>query len=564
MEKSPNINTNNGSQSLQQGVAGASIRVSTQRQEDEETEQVQIAEIKARAKQDGNILPEENIFMDLAWSGAVLARPGLDAMRKAAADGKFTVLYTYDRGRIARKYAYQEIVIEELTDLGIRFVPLHDKEIETEEDRLFQGMQGLFAEWERTKIAERFRIAKQRRAEAGRLINGHALYGYRIDRIPGKSGERKDEIRNYVVNEEEAKVIKMVHHWFLDEDIGQREIIRRLFRQGILSPKGKVRWVKESVYRILSCETYATGKIYFNKNKAIVPKNPRSNKKYKRFKKSSRELKPRSEWIAYSVPTIISEATYQKIKEKLEHNKRYAKKNKKNNYLLSGLVWCECGCKRVGDPGGNGNLYYRCADRIYKFPVASECLSPGINAQSLEARLWSETIKYIANPTTLRNYADQWLKGQIHRDYLAEAEILDLEKKIAKINEEESRYIKAFGEQITTPDQFKASMKETARYKKLHQERINELKKGSKHSGSVSDKQINALCKEAQDALQSLDLADRKKLMQELIDKIIVKGRDRIEVWIHIATKNFHSLKEGLYVEGRNCWPPERGKIDVV
>ena len=68
----------------------------------------------------------------------------------------------------------------------------------------------------------------------------------------------------------------------------------------------------------------------------------------------------------------------------------------------------------------------------------------------------------------------------------------------------------------------------------------------------VSESQVNALCKEAHIALQSLDLADKKKLMQELIDKIVIRGKDKVEVWIHIPAKNFPSVKEGLYVEGRD------------
>ena len=157
-------------------IAALYARVSTANQEDEQTIDVQIAEVKERIKADGNILGDENIFLDNGWSGAILQRPALDNMRASAANKSFDVLYVFDRGRLARKYHYQAIVIEELEDKEIQFISLNDRSVENDDDRVMQGVQGLFAEWERTKIAERFRIGRLQRAKTGRLINRQALY----------------------------------------------------------------------------------------------------------------------------------------------------------------------------------------------------------------------------------------------------------------------------------------------------------------------------------------------------------------------------------------------------
>ena len=82
-------------------VAALYARVSTNRQEIQETIDSQLEEITTRIREDGLDLPEENVFQDDGWTGEMLVRPGLDAMRDAAAVGQFDTLYVYDKGRLS-------------------------------------------------------------------------------------------------------------------------------------------------------------------------------------------------------------------------------------------------------------------------------------------------------------------------------------------------------------------------------------------------------------------------------------------------------------------------------
>src|SRR5688500_14055467 len=87
--------------------AATYVRVSTGRQEKEETIDSQLDEIRAAVAAYGATLSEDNIFADDGWTGEILQRPALDEMRDAAAEGRFQVLFVYDRGRLSRQYAYQ-------------------------------------------------------------------------------------------------------------------------------------------------------------------------------------------------------------------------------------------------------------------------------------------------------------------------------------------------------------------------------------------------------------------------------------------------------------------------
>ena len=59
-------------------------------------------------------------FRDEGHSGARLDRPGLDALRDQAEAGVFEAVWCLSPDRLARAYAYQVLVIDELVRHGVR------------------------------------------------------------------------------------------------------------------------------------------------------------------------------------------------------------------------------------------------------------------------------------------------------------------------------------------------------------------------------------------------------------------------------------------------------------
>ena len=119
-------------------------------------------------------------FCDDGHSGARLDRPGLDALRDAAEAGLIERVWCLSPDRLARVYAYQVIVLDELARHGVsvRFTdapPLDDDP----QARLLTQVQGVIAEYERAKIAERYRRGKLFRSRAGEVLAWRIPYGYR-------------------------------------------------------------------------------------------------------------------------------------------------------------------------------------------------------------------------------------------------------------------------------------------------------------------------------------------------------------------------------------------------
>ncbi|MDQ3209846.1 MAG: recombinase family protein [Actinomycetota bacterium] len=85
--------------------------------------------------------------------------------------------------RLARVYAYQVIVLDELARHGVAVFFADAPAIDDDpQARLLTQVQGVIAEYERAKIAERYRRGKLWRARAGEVIYWKAPYGYR--RLP--------------------------------------------------------------------------------------------------------------------------------------------------------------------------------------------------------------------------------------------------------------------------------------------------------------------------------------------------------------------------------------------
>lgn len=539
-------------------IAALYARVSTARQEEQETIKSQLDEIKSRVVSDGNTLPEENIFQDDGWTGEMLERPGLDQMRDAASEGKFEILYVYDRGRVSRIFAYQEIILEEIANKGLEFVTLHDIAAHTPEEHVLQAMQGVFAQYERVKIAERFRRGKLHKARNGILINGQALYGYRyIKKVD------KDTPPRYEINEEEARVVRMIFQWVGLERLSVYEVRRRLYQLKILPRKGRnPYWTRGPIIRLLRCESYLTGTIFYNKSEAIVAKKPLKHEKYKKVKRSSRRVRPQEDWIPYkTTPILENNGLFERVQEILDYYKKYQPKNKRYDYLLSGLVWCECGERRVGDGySKGGNHYYRCIERVKKFPFNYNCKSQGVNAIIADGLLWHELKKFLTDKKMMRQQAEEWLKAEVARSKIDQSEQQRTKSLLQRTKDEEMRYVKAFGSGAIEEEQLRILLSELKKKKLVYEVQLREME-SVKFDGVIDSETVDKLCTEAEIVLKSYLSEDKKKVVQDIIEKVTIFNKGEVRVAGHLPQFTQYM---GYELERRYCRTSKCGEVDAV
>src|SRR5712692_5550750 len=142
-------------------------RVSSEQQATAQTIASQVAALRAQVVADGVLLLAEDELLDEGYSGATLIRPSLERLRDLAAAGGLDRLYVHSPDRLARRYAYQVLLVDELRQAGVEVAFLNRALGQTPEDDLLLQVQGMIAEYERAKILERSRRGKRHAAAMG-------------------------------------------------------------------------------------------------------------------------------------------------------------------------------------------------------------------------------------------------------------------------------------------------------------------------------------------------------------------------------------------------------------
>src|SRR5260370_5088713 len=152
-------------------------RVSSDRQKENHTIASQTAALIEYAQKNGYSVPPEWVFQDEGYSGAILVRPGLEALRDLAAEGQIAAALIYSPDRLSRKYAYQVLLSEELARCGVELIFLKAPAGATPEEQLLVQFQGMIAGYERAQIPERCRRGKKNNAHQGgaKVLSGSAL-----------------------------------------------------------------------------------------------------------------------------------------------------------------------------------------------------------------------------------------------------------------------------------------------------------------------------------------------------------------------------------------------------
>lgn len=537
-------------------IAALYCRVSTDRQEQEATIESQIDEVEARIRADGNYLKENLKFVDDGWSGELIVRPALDAMRDAASRREFEVLYVYDRGRLSRKFAYQELVLDELYDKSIEFVTLHDVNALTAEERVLQAMQGVFHEYERVKIAERMRRGKLYKVKNGILFGWQAPYGLKSVKV--------NEQTQFEIDEHEAEVVKMIFEMVGNQCFTVRQVIKRLHEQNIPPRRSKKgTWSTSTLSRLLRDETYI-GVTYYNKKEGVIPLKPTKQDKYKKIKKSSRKVRPKDEWYPLQVPKIVPDVLFQKVQKQLEINNQFAMRNKKNEYLLSGLVYCSCGKKRSGEGNSkNGHLYYRCTDRILRYPMPKECRAMGVNAPILDKLVLETVYKLLTDHRLIERQAERLSKIEVKesRNHTNADQL-----KLKQLKDEGKRYLKVFGEGIITIEQYKEQIKELEAKKAIITAKVtsNSLTQSPEY---ILPSNIQELCDKISKILIGLTTREKEFVLRRVIEEVSTDGKtatirgtlpiDKIESEVYAKNVKFWSIS-------RDSRVAKRGEVDVV
>jgi site-specific DNA recombinase len=369
-------------------------RVSTERQAERGTIGSQLEQLRSHIAAAGHELVGE--YVDDGHSGARLNRPGLDGLRDAAEAGLFEQVWCLSPDRLARAYAYQVLVLDELARFGVtvRFTDAPDIAPNDPQAVLLTQVQGVIAEYEKAKIAERYRRGKLFRARSGEITTWRTAYGYRRVTRSATTGPAHWEIY-----EPEAAVVRRIFH---DRASGLtvREICRQLNADRVPSPSGKPTWGHSTLCRLLRNEAYI-GRVYFNRTETMPDK---------RATGRNRQVpRARDEWILIEVPRIVTDEIFEAAsKVSIDNSKWSPRRAEPGEWLLRGLVRCgTCGvgtnCHKMRGRNGTWHRYYYCRnhDPIRAGGEEHRCPERNIRADALDRFVFDQIRNLLLHPNLL-------------------------------------------------------------------------------------------------------------------------------------------------------------------
>jgi site-specific DNA recombinase len=439
-------------------VAAIYARVSSERQRQAETIASQLAALRELAGARGLLVVDELVFCDDGFPGATLIRPALERLRDRAAEGCFEVLLCYAPDRLARRYAYQVLLLEELARAGVEVIFAKEPERSgTPEDELLRQFQGMISEYERAQIAERTRRGTLHRARAGAVaVLSRAPYGYRYVR----KSEHADAFLE--IDETQAQVVREIFERYAREGESVGAIARWLSERGVPTRTGTAGWSQSTIWTMLRNPAYvgraAYGKTRMVDRRARVTRTTRQ--RGERHGGQACERVAPEQWIHIPVPALIDPDTFALAVERLERNKRLSPRNTRQPSLLQGIIVCaSCGYayQRAQTTTRHGRVYhyYRCGGTHASRRVHGQvCTNRPARMNELDELVWSEVLRLLEDPALIEAEIQRRLEN-LHVAHPASHRREGLQRDLVRARRAVQRLIEAYQEELISLDELR-------------------------------------------------------------------------------------------------------------
>jgi site-specific DNA recombinase len=513
-------------------------RVSTERQEREQTIEQQVTALREALLPQGQTIADEAVFTDAAVSGARLDRPGLDALRDACEQGHFEQVWVAAPDRLARDYVDQMLLLRAWERQGVTVRFLNQPVTDGPNGTLLVQVQSIIAEYERTLIHDRCRRGRIAKAKAGQTF-GSAAFGYR--RLPPQPG-----LPGVLVEEPaEAALVRQMFGWVGQEGLSLRAVCQRLNAPDQpLRPARAESWRVSTVRAMLTNETYA-GTAYYLRHEAVEPARPQREGRRTREKTSARPRLP-EEWIAIPTPALISPAEFDQVQRQLVRNAEQASRNNtRQRYELRGLLRCgACERRLCGKTWGNGKRVYVCP---HKDPLRTGQVGAArpVPAQELEAVVWAEVQRLLRDPAAL--LAAHATHCQAAQEPLepAQQQQSQARKALAEVARQRERLVDAYQRGLLALRELEVRLGQLEE-RKAHWERQQAeaaQRVAAAQQAHTWEADLQAFCATVQQGLETATEEDRQALLQLVVHQIIVSPPQvRIEHLIPVSSPSHATL----------------------
>ena len=458
-------------------------------------------------------------YIDEGITGEIINRPALMRLQEDVENGLITKVICYDPDRLSRKLSVQLILTEFFNKhkINLQFVRAEYKN--DAEGQLYFQVRGAFSEFDKAKIKHNTMQGKYRKAKNGLVVKNNHLYGYDYDK----------EKNTYVINPDEAKVVKMIFDYYINGTYqGINGIALHLTDIGIPTKKNAKVWHRNVVRQILMNEAY-TGTYYQNKFDTVgdyVRK--QAGEKVERGK-----LRPKEEWLKTEIPAIVNPEQFEYAQLLMDKGRRRHTNFGRHDYLLSGLVRCgRCGATMTGrktKSHGKDFYVYECR-KNYAGAKTKGC-GRLMSENKLNKFVWDTVQDMLNNPEEMSKF-----DGTEKKTYIKE-ELEHLEREIEKtkkgrkrlftlvsLSEDDDMDLEEIKDQIRDLQKKEKTLQ--SKYNQLNDEINNNQNKETNNTALESAMELYMVKKE-----KEISHEDKKEIIRRFLAEVEIVDSNNIRVY---------------------------------
>ena len=312
-----------------------------------------------------------DIYIDQGFTGTNFNRPDFQRMIRDIEKGKVNMVITKDLSRLGRDYIETGEYIEKwFPENNVRYVSVTDG-IDTFEtsngNNDIAPFKSILNDMYSKDLSKKIRTALQTMQKQGKWVGGKTAIGYMKD--------PKDK-NKLIIYEPEAQIVKTIFNMALAGN--QVGVIRDYLNKNNIPTVSQSRYNKESFWENKTIKNILKNKVYIG----TTEQNKRSRISYK-----NRRLRPnpKEQWnvVENTHQPIIDKKAFDMV-QKMVIVQNYNRNEKKNTFLLDGLLFCyECHHKIVVR-GKKNNNYYMVCNNYRRNSKLGLCTSHGFSYNNLE------------------------------------------------------------------------------------------------------------------------------------------------------------------------------------
>ena len=396
---------------------------------------------------------------------------------------------------------------------GCRIISITQQTSDDPAGEMASKIFSLFDEYQSKENGKHTLRAMKENARQGFFNGSKPPFGYRTvetERI-GNKGKKKKCLE---IDPAEASTVKRIFELYLNgfegRSMGAKEIASYLNTRNI-SLRG-TQWNKSRVHEVLANTAYK-GEYYFNKH---------DNK--------NKRLKPKSEWVALEVESIIDAETFEDVRSRCAARspENIPPKIVGSKTLLTGLLKCGvCGAGMTLASGKGGRYrYYKCNTQISK--GSHQCQSKAIAMQKLDGIVLETLADQVFTPARVKTMLSELKERQKASIGDQEVQLRPLQKELGNIEQETTRLYEAVGKGYLPMDD--SLNRHSHRLQARRQEILTSIAGFKRQQQMPLDllqtKHINAFTAALRTKLLDRDSSFGREYLRLLVSKISILGNE--------------------------------------